>query len=616
MTVDMRTVDLLETEPPSGRVRFSVLGPLVVEAGGRSVRLGSLKQRQVLALLLCRANSPVSVDLLTDTLWQGEPPRTARKNLQVYMSGLRKLLGDETGHDRLGHHLSGYQLQVAPDELDVVRFEALARAGRAAAARGESALAARLLGQALDLRRGQPLLGLCCSEPLQAEAERLDARYLAAYEDWAEAQLELGDVQAVTDGIGELVERHPLRERLQAARMSALHRSGRRTEALSAYDVLRQLLARELGLAPSPPLEALYRSILQDGPQPFRGSAPGSGRTLLPPDAADFTGHRAQVRELTEALRGGRGQVAVLVGPAGVGKTALATHVAHRLREDFPDGRLLVNLRSDDGTPRGWTSVLAELLQVTGLTGRVPELPGQAAAVWRGWLADRRVLLVLDDAPDESAVRALLPGSWAGAAIVTSRTQLAGLAPVHRVEVPPYSDEEALELLGRIIGGDRVRSDPDAARQIVAASGLLPLAVRVSGLRLAVLRHLPLAEYAARLADPGTVLDELAVGDIAVRPRLETGWRDLTEAGRRALLRLGRLPLALPFTLQDAAAALGCGLSAALRELEFLIDTGAVTSPAAEVTAHAVLYALPRLTQVYARERALAAESLPAGELR
>jgi hypothetical protein len=213
--------------------------------------------------------------------------------------------------------------------------------------------------------------------------------------------------------------------------------------------------------------------------------------------------------------------------------------------------------------------------------------------------------VVLDDAPDEAAVRPLLPGPGAGAAaVVTSRTSLAGLASVQRIGVPLFTPAEALELLGLVIGADRLAGDLDAGRRIVAAGGLLPLAVRVGGLRLAVLRHLPLGEYADRLAEPDGVLDELAAGDLTVRARLADGWRDLPEPARGTVLRLGRLPLSRPFTLDDAAAALGCAPGQALRRLESLIDTGAVLSPGDEVTAHAARYTLPRLAQVYARELA------------
>ncbi len=626
--------------PAAATVRFSLLGPLAVAVDGRPLPLGPHKQRLVLALLLCRANTPVPVDLLTEAVWADEPPRTARKNLQVYASTLRKLLGDRAAGDgagpgRLAFQPGGYLLRVAPDELDTHRLDALARSGRTAAAEGDAASATESLGRALDLWQGDPLPDLRCSEPLRTEAERLDSRCLGVYEDWAEAALAAGRAGPVLDDIDDLVERHPLRERLRAAQMRALHRTGRRTEALAAYDGLRQLLSRELGLAPSPPLDRLYRSILADDtddpvePKGRQGSmaAPGFGssRTLLPQDTADFTGRGAQLRELTESLRPADGRLAVLVGPTGVGKTALATHTAHRLRSAFPDGRLQARLRSEDGSPRPWTEVLTELLRFTelprpgGLTGQVsqaqvPEAqvrqdPHQAAAAWRGWLADRRILLVLDDAPDESTARALLPGTGTGAALVTSRSQLAGLASAHRVELPPYSVAEALELLERIIGRDRVRTDRAAAERIVAASGLLPLGVRVSGMRLSVLRHLPLAEYAARLADSASVLDELTAGDFAVRPRLAIGWRELPEPGRAALLRLSRLALGTPFTLHQAAAALGCGEQSTLRQLESLIDAGAVSTPAGEVNAHAALYSLPRLAQLYARETARSGEA-------
>ncbi|GAA4988945.1 AfsR/SARP family transcriptional regulator [Kitasatospora paranensis] len=601
-----------------GTVRFSVLGRLQVDVAGRPVPLGPLKQRLVLAMLLSRPNRPVSSGLLTEVVWQDEPPRTARKNLQVYVSALRKLLGGrgdgEGGADgagdgaRIVHDCGGYRLHLERSELDALHFQDLAQAGRAARSAGELDSAADLLRRALDLWRGEPFADLRSSPLVRAAAEQLEERRLGGYEDWAEAELGRGGIAAsVAEAVGDLIEQHPLRERLQAARMNALHLMGRQSEALSGYDRYRQLLARELGLAPSPALETQYRSILtagRSGPAAGAGgAAAGPARTVLPPDTADFTGRAEQLRELTDVLGGG-GRVAVLVGPTGIGKTALAVRVAHLLRAEFPDGRLLVRSRAADGSPRPWEAVLADLGRLAGLVDRPAEDPCRALGRWHGWLADRRVLLVLDDAPDEAVIRVLLPAGGSSAAVVTSRAQLAGLAPVHRVEPPPYSPAEALELLGRIIGRRRLEGDRAAAEEIVAASGMLPLAVRASGLKLAVLRHLPLREYAARLADPRMVLDELAAGDVAVRPRLALGWRDLTPAHRTALLRLGQLPLARPFTLAEAAAALGCGEDSALRALEALIATGVVTSPLDEVTAHRAVYALPRLVQLYARERA------------
>ncbi|WP_405723246.1 NB-ARC domain-containing protein [Streptomyces sp. NBC_01537] len=591
-------------------MRFSVLGPLTVEVSGRTLPLGPLKQRLVLALLLCRPNTLVSVDLLTEAVWQEEPPRTARKNLQVYISALRKLLCEAGAGNRLVHRTGSYLLQLAEPELDALRFRTLARSGREAAVNGTFGTAARLFRQSLDVWSGPPLPELSRFPLIQAEADRLTNRYLGVCEDWAEAALESGQTREVADTLADLVEQHPSRERLTAVQMTALHRSGRQSEALAAYDGLRQHLSRELGLAPSQALETLYRAIL-GGKEAGSGnsSSTGTGRhadhprhvaaTLLPPDTPDFTGRRDQVRELLEAVaRGGR---VVLAGPPGVGKTALAVHVAHRLGEEFPDGTLLVRTREEDGSPRTGASLLAELRRLTGPADRMPDDAEQAAALWRAWLADHKALIVFDDVLDEAGVRSLLPVAEPSAAIVTARTQLAGLASAHRIEVPPYSAAEAVELLTRVLGLGRVRSDQAAAEQIVAHCGMLPLAVRVSGLKLAVLRHLPLSEFAARLADPLTMLDELVAGDIAVRHHLTNGWHDLDEAERSALHRLGLLPLSQTFTLDEAAAVLGSPPGVALRQLERLIETGAVTSPLSEVTAHTALYALPRLTHIYAR---------------
>lgn len=598
--------DLPALEPRPGAVRFSVLGPLSAEAQGRTLPLGPLKQRLVLAMLLCHPNAVVSVELLTEAVWEDDPPRTARKNLQAYVGALRKLLLDAGAGERIVSRPGGYLLRLAESELDSLRFQALARAGREAAGNGDTALAVQLLGRARHPWTGPPLPELACSEPVRAAAERLTARYVTVCEDWAEAVLEAGRFREVADAVSALVEQHPLRERLRSAQMTALHRSGRRAEALSAYDELRQYLSRELGLSPSTALESVYRSILAEEAEGTGRPQGGEARrrcapAVLPPDLADFTGRTDQLAELLEAAAPG-GTVSIVVGAAGVGKTALAGRAAHLLAEEFPGGRICVRLREKDGSPRSLAALTAELLPYTRPAGPLPADPERAAALWRTWLADRKALLLLDDAPDEAGVRPLLPGTGPSAAIVTARTQLAGLAPARRIDVPPYSPAEALDLLGRLIGPGRVRGDRPSAERIVAACGMLPLAVWAAGLKLAVLRHLPLGEYAARLADPRTVLDELAVGDIDVKSRVADAWRQLDASRRSALRLLAGLPLSGTFTVREAAAALGCGQDQARRELELMIEQGLAVSPGSEVTAHTVTYSLPHLTHLYARE--------------
>ncbi|MFI1221515.1 MULTISPECIES: BTAD domain-containing putative transcriptional regulator [unclassified Streptomyces] len=620
------------TRPPAragsaGAVYFSLLGPLTARLDGRALPLGPRKQRLVLATLLSRPNTPVPVDVLTDAVWPDDPPRTARKNLQVYVSATRALLGPAGDGDRVVHGCGGYLLRIAEGELDTLRFGALARAGRAEAGRGDPRSAARLLREALDLWEGPPLNDLRDSAGVAEEADRLEARCLTVYEDWAETEIELGRGAVAVDGLRDLVERHPLRERLRAAWMNSLHQSGRQAEALAVYDDYRQLMARELGLEPSPAMVALYRSMLGRGREARRPAAAREAvsAVALPACTGAFTGRRDELRDLLDVLGGGDERVVVVSGPAGAGKSALAVRAAHLLADRFPDGRVHVRVRREDGTARGRAEVLAELGRLCGVAagnaarpeGGQPDDHAATAALadaWQEWQARHRALVVLDDVPDEASVRGLLPRSGKCSVLITARGQLAGLAPVHRIALPALADGEALELLGKLIGAGRLRTDPGAALRIVRACGTLPLAVEVSGMRLAVLRHLPLAEYAARLDDPSAALDELVAGDISVRQRIASGWRDLTDGDQGVLGRLAGLAEDGGFTLDRATAALGCGERAAIRAVESLIDAGAVTSPAGEVTAHAALYEVPRLLGLYARERETPAHSgVPVG---
>ncbi|MFH0177919.1 BTAD domain-containing putative transcriptional regulator [Streptomyces cacaoi] len=660
-------------EPPCTGLRFSVLGPLSAAApettGMIALPLGPYKQRLLLGMLLCRTRTPVSLDLLTETLWDGEPPRTARKNIQVYVSALRRLLDSVGAGDRLVHQPGGYQLRVGEQELDSLRFQRLVRTARESARQGADAPASRMLREALALRRGPALHELHRSPALRSEAQLLDARHLQAYEDWAEAELRLGRPHEVAETVGELAEKHPERERLRAAQMNALFSQGRQTEALAVYESVRQLLAAEYGLPPSPALEALYRSMLSGGRGRSRGGPlaqtaigpePAAGRglgTLLPPDLPDFTGRHQQLDSLIGQLTGGDNalchtgasgaeavdhgaglpsagsaphgedrppapdpadttgagrRLIVLSGPVGTGKTALAVHAAHRLARRFPDGRVLIAMRDAAGRPRPVESVLAELCELAGLTDAPgaagtagttgAQDPGRCAAAWRTWLARRRVLLVLDGCADESRVRPLVPDSGASIVLVTARSPLAGLTSADRLELKAFDAADSLRLLGRIVGPARLDVGREAAERIVVAIGMLPLAVRVCGLKLAVRRNLSLEEYARRLADSAVALDELVAGDMDVRPRLACGWRDLSPADRSALRLLADLPEG-PFTLARAAVGLAQGQHEARRRLESLLDAGVVLAPADEVTAHAALYELPRLVRLFVREQ-------------
>ncbi|WP_194927623.1 BTAD domain-containing putative transcriptional regulator [Catenulispora pinisilvae] len=651
---------------------FRILGDLAVEIGGREADPGPHKQRLVLAMLLCRANCVVSTDLLTDAVWGDDPPRTAHKNLHVYVSSLRQLLRPAGGPDRIVHRSGGYVMRVETEELDSLRFREFVRAARMSSALagdhqgskvpGASEHAARLLGEALDLWRGSMLADLADSPAIRAEADAWALRRVTACEDWAEAAVDVGRAAAVADRVAELIGAHPLRERLRAVQMIALHRSGRRTEALAGYDEYRRLLAAELGLDVGPVVQNLYRSLLAEGagesdptartstgispgagtgtgagsgrdtvPKPRRqtwpqtwqtwpqapqmvGGSVGGGamsnpsagrpRLLLPPDLHDFTGRAQHAAELAETV-GVRRCSVYLCGPLGVGKTALAVRTAHRLAADFPDGCLLIRMRRSDGSPRPVTSLLADLCRVTGTA--IPQVDDEddAIALWQAEILGRSLLLVLDDVADvadASGLQPLLPGPGGSVAIVTTRRELPGIGSLHRMELGAFSPAEALDLLARHLTGPRVANERGAAERIVAAVGLLPLTVRLVGGKLAALRHLSLSAYAARLEHSGSLLDELAVGETTVRPLLGAWWQGLVPQARAGLRALSRLPGPV-FTLAEASGVLGLSLDEAARALESLIEQRELDSPLAEVTAHAVLYELPLLSRLYAREQ-------------
>jgi DNA-binding SARP family transcriptional activator len=601
-------------------VRIHILGTMEAYAGERRLHLGPFKQRIALASLLCRANRVASVSELRTALWGDEPPRTAHKNLQVYMSALRKFF-DTAGEPQasriqLLHRPPGYMIQIGSDQLDALRFDELARAGRAAARHGDPASAANLLGRAIRMWRGAVLPDLPSAPGIVAAADRLQDQFLATYEYWAEAKLELGDHVDLVERLDQLTRRHPFRERLRHAHMVALFRSGRQAEALAQFDAVRHLLARELGLQPSPVLTRLYESILS-GDQSVDTAAPGrigpvslrTGRTAhskLARDVADFTGRTRFVDALLDVFReGGRGAIAAISGPAGVGKTTLTVHCAHRLGDRFPDGRVLICLRAADGRPRPIPDLLDDLLRGMGRTGPLPDEHEARAALVRESVAGRRTMFILDDAATEAQVRSVLEVTGDTAVLVTSRRHLAGLESAVHIVLDPMPETEAVELLGRLVGPERVAAEPSAALRLVGTCSGLPLAIRIVGAKLVGLRHLTLARYAERLADEHRILDELAAGDLKLRPRIAVSYRDLEAADQATLRRLASRPDPV-FTAAEAADLLGTDTATAETAIERLIEAHLVRAHAGEVQAHAgdrgVSYSVPLLIRLFARE--------------
>src|SRR5215216_933779 len=609
-------------------MQFRLLGPLEVWDGDEQIDLGGAQQRALLALLLLNANRTVRRAQVIDWLWDTEPPRTAGDLVLQYVSRLRRALRRcrtaEGSSRRLLTHASGYLLQVEPDELDLDRFERLVDQAHQAIATHDLDVATGTLRQALGLWRGPALANLPLSLAVGAESARLEEARLVALEERLEVDLALDRHALLVGELEALVASYPDRERPRRQLMLALYRSGRRAKALTVYRNTRKMLVEELGLEPSPALQQLERAILRADPalEPVQLAAsatldePGSpgGPCQLPPDIDDFTGREAALAEVRQLLEGEQATaivISAIAGKAGVGKTALAVRVAHRLRPRFPDGQLYVNLRGAEAEALDPADVLAGFLRALGVEGAlIAEGLEERVRQFRSRLADRRVLIVLDNAGDEAQVRALLPASPGCAALVTSRALLSGLEAAHQLPLDVLEPDQAMALLAMLAGPRRVDAEPEAAAAIARLCGWLPLAVRIAGARLAGRPQWPLALLAERLANEHRRLDELTTGDLEVRASVALSYHSRGEAERR-LFRLLGLLAAPSVPAWVAAALLDTGPMEVEGLLERLVDAQLVEAAGQDQTGQ-LRYRLHDLLRVYARERLALEEPEPA----
>jgi DNA-binding SARP family transcriptional activator len=609
-------------------MEFRILGPVEVWDGAQRLDLGGSKPCALLAVLLLHPNQVVSTEHLIDQLWGEAPPATARNLVQVYVSHLRQALHrrrDGSATDQvLVTRPSGYLLRVGPGELDLDRFQTLTTDARRATLDGDLEGAAERWCAALALWRGPALAG-AASEALQRTMlPRLEEARLMALEERLEADLGLGRHTQLVGELEALVASNPDRERLCRQLMVALYQSGRRAQALAVYRRTRRVLLEELGLEPSPALQELERAILRADPalEPVQLAAnatldePGSpgGPCQLPPDIDDFTGRQAAVAKVQQLLeKDGRTAIVIsaIAGKAGVGKTALAVRVAHRLRPRFADGQLYVNLRGAEAEALDPVDVLAGFLRALGVEGAViAEGLEERVRQFRSQLADRRVLMVLDNAASEAQVRPLLPASQGCAVLVTSRARLSGLEAAHPLTLDVLEEAQAVELLAKLAGPKRVAAEPEAAATIVRLCGCLPLAVRIAGARLAGRPQWRLALLVERLADEHRRLDELATGDLEVRASLALSYQGQNEEARR-LFRLLGLLAAPSIPAWVAATLLDTGPMEAEGLLERLVDAQLVEGAGQDQTGQ-LRYRLHDLLRVYARERLALEEPEPA----
>ncbi len=611
----------------SGAIRFRLLGPVEVWTGDGWAKIGAAKRRAVLAALLVHRGEPVSIDTLIEELWPDGPPAKAANLVSIHIYHLRKLIGDAEGQV-LVTRAPGYQLVLAPGELDADRFAALVTGGRRALGGDTPERAAELLGEALGLWHGRPLADVAATALVAAEADRLEESRVGAEELFAEACLACGRYAEVVPRLRRLLADHPLREKLWALLMRALCGAGRQAEALEVYDQARKTISEELGVDPGAELRQLYQQILDaDGEQAVVSLAipgpppapPAPTPAQLPADISDFTGRSGQVDQLRELLAEvavadgspGAVRVVLVVGPGGQGKTTLAVHAAHLLREEFPDGQLYASLlgATQSADP---AEVLARFLRDLGADpARIPLEAEERAARYRTRLDGRRMLIVLDDARDTEQVRPLLPGSASCAVLITARHWLPELAGGAVLDLDVLSGDEARALFTKIVGERRVTAEPGATGEVLTACAGLPLAIRIAGARLATRGNWSIQTLAGRLADERRRLDELRVGNLAVRASFEVSFATLPgpatpggPAPARAFRLLG-LWTGPSISLPATAALLGEGDEAAAEALDMLFDAHLLESPEPD------RYRFHDLLRVYAADRARTQETEP-----
>ncbi|WUN35845.1 NB-ARC domain-containing protein [Kitasatospora sp. NBC_00315] len=537
--------------------------------------------------MLLEPNRVVPVARLVEATWDEEPPATASHQVRKIVADLRQRIPGGAGVILTDG--PGYRAAVEEDQLDLTLFQAGLRAARVAAAAGSRTDAAARLRSALDLWRG-PVLAGGGGAVIEAASAALEERRLAATEQLFGLRLALGESADLVGDLRELVQRHPLRETARGQLMTALYRGGRQAEALEEYGRVRELLVEELGIDPGSDLTKLYEAILRNSPElaapappaveeqaASTAPRPGTAPCSLPYDLLDFTGRAAELAQLLDAAAAPAGsgtRIITIDGMGGGGKTALAVRGAHQLAEQYPDGQLYIDLRgfTPGQPPLEPGTVLDILLRTLGLPGeRIPDDLISRIALWRVTTAQRRLLVVLDNAVDTEQVRSLLPASPGCLVLITSRVRLMNLDGAQSLSIGRLSAADGGALVERTLGAERVAAEPEAAEELVRLCGQLPLALRISTARLRNRPRWTIQYLVDRLRDETRTLDELSSGDRSVAASLRLSYLAMEEDCRRALRLLGLHPGG-DLDGYVAAALLGTDLFEAEDLLELLLD--------------------------------------------
>ena len=546
-------------------MRVRLLGPVDVLVDDIPRPVHGLRRKAVLAALALQPGVVVSSDRLIDIVWGDQAPATAATTLQSHVSHLRRALGDKA---TIVARPPGYVLEMGEAGADVDATDVLAaeRLIREAGQSADPVERETLLEAATALWRGRPLADLNGLAWFDDQVQRLEHLLMQARHTLIDARLALGQHLELIPELESFSRMHPLHEHTHGQLMLALYRAGRQGDALAAYQRLRRTLDEELGIRPSQQLRDLETAILRHDPSLEAPAPPvrvgnGTVPAQLPPSISAFTGRRRELNQLDGLLAGavadadGTGRpvsvvISAISGTAGIGKTTLAVHWAHRVAGHFPDGQLYVNLRGFD--PSG--SILDPAEAVRGFLDalgvpveRIPAGLDAQTGLYRSLLASKRVLVVLDNARDVEQVRPLLPGAPGCLVVVTSRNQLTPLVATEGAQPLTMrlpSAVEARDLVARRLGAGRAAAEPDAVGEIIARCARLPLALAIACARASSHPDFPLATVASELRDSMRGLDTLHGGDPGSDVRAVFSWsyRTLSADAARLFRLLGLHP--------------------------------------------------------------------------
>ncbi len=560
------------------RWQVSVLGPVEACAGSTVIAISQPKNQALLAMIAMSGRT-VSITELIDGIWGANSPDSAIGAVRNLVWSVRRHLAVRTDStDIVASVPGGYHLAI-PVGTDAAIAERHRDAAESACTAGRFTEAKAEVDAALGLWRGDPLTGVP-GPWAESQRSRLRRLHRALREQSIDIALALRDHDRAIAEAESLRASDPHCERLCALQMTALHYAGRRAEALTVYQHTRQRLVDDLGLEPGPALTELHRRILTESkvtlPAASTRDAPVVQRlpAQLPTDTADFTGRTGEAAALEIDLTpSGTVVVASVTGMPGVGKSALAVHISHRVRDRYPDGQFHFDLRGSRPDPVQPGDALAAFLRALGVpdTGIPPE-SNQRGALWRSMIDGRRMLVVLDDAYDAEQVAPLLPGGPGSAVLITGRRPIV-LPGIRSRRLAVLDMVAGVTLLGRIVGHDRVAAEPRAARDLVHLCGHLPLAIRLAGGRIAMRPEWTLRSAADRITARRAGPDAFEFGGITVESAFRSGYARLDSEAAQAFRLLARVDTSV-LTLPVIAGALERDHRAAERLCEDLVDHG------------------------------------------